>query len=429
MSTAANAPVTFEQDVSARVNETLRARQRQLQWFDRFNSLWAPLTVFGIVFAVYLVIVELNTCSYMSLQAPLKAFGAAMVLYFVVLCGAHAFVQPFSRLRNLRHHAREVQTDVKDILKRRRAQVDPKAYELLVEGSAALEVAAAERDATVLNEKLDALAKLSDKHLAAFRKHSAAELVGGLLKALLVALAIRAVILEPFKIPSGSMIPTLEIGDQIFVNKFIYGVRIPWTNFVPFVIVRKPERGDVIVFNNPVEPDKDFIKRVVGLPGDHIQIANKNIFINGQQQSATPEVTNYHFSEQATNGAWYPREATLLRESLNGQTYHTLRDPNGSRGSDTFDVYVPAGSVFVMGDNRDNSSDSRYGLGRDELGVQYVPYGNIKGKAMVIWLSLSYGGLGSGLFGGTGLRIDRLFQPVRMCGTEPVRSAAAGVTP
>jgi signal peptidase I len=236
----------------------------------------------------------------------------------------------------------------------------------------------------------------------------------------LVALAIRTVLIEPFRIPSGSMIPTLEIGDQIFVNKFIYGVRIPFTNYVPFRIVRAPERGDVIVFNNPVQPDKDFVKRIVGVPGDVVELKDKVVFINGKVTPTTLEHPAYRYMDEGAG--WAEFEGALSRETLGSTLHYTLRETSDPTGLHEGPWTVPENAVFVMGDNRDKSLDSRYGLGAGQhLGVQFVPYGNIKGKAMVIWISFSHGGLFSSLFGGTGLRTDRFFEPVGLCGTEPRR--------
>ena len=137
-------------------------------------------------------------------------------------------------------------------------------------------------------------------------RHGTADLLVGLVKALVVALLIRTVLVEPFKIPSGSMLPTLEIGDQIFVNKFIYGVRIPYLNVVPFSLVRSPERGDVIVFNNPADTSKDFIKRVVGIPGDVVEIRDDVVYVNGREQPRTLVATDFPVwdEEHARQTSW-----------------------------------------------------------------------------------------------------------------------------
>ena len=252
--------------------------------------------------------------------------------------------------------------------------------------------------------------------------------------AVLVALAFRACLIEPFKIPSGSMIPTLEIGDQIFVNKFIYGVRLPFTNYVPFVLVRKPQRGDVIVFNNPVLPEFDYIKRVIGLPGDRLEFTDEAVLLNGQPIEVTLEQANYTFSEQQRSphesffggisrwftDDWLDVQESLYRERIGSEYYYILESSAGRQAvlqhMRKHAIEVPEGTVFVMGDNRNHSLDGRLGLGGYPGNLPaFVPYGHIKGKAMVIWLSLGRGGLFSAFFGGTGIKYGRFFKPVSIC--------------
>lgn len=169
--------------------------------------------------------------------------------------------------------------------------------------------------------------------------------------ALLLALVIRTFVVQAFKIPSGSMIQTLLIGDHILVNKFAYGVRNPFTREV-WIAGRTPERGDVIVFIYPVEPEKDFIKRVVGIEGDTIQIVDKKVYVNGQIFPDSPGVQ--HTDSKVIPGSFQPRD---------------------NMGP----IRVPEGAVFVLGDNRDQSYDSRF--------WGFVPLKDIKGKAFIIYWS------------------------------------------
>ncbi len=409
--------LTLEGQVAARRTQAERRTAGRRYWEELLTSLWAPASFFGLAFLLMLLAVELHTPNYRWAQPALKSFALAMVGYFVLLLGWRLISPRHRRLRKLRHEARELRAEVGRLFRRAGGKLDPAVRESLIDATRAVDVAQLAGNAPALERALESLSETAEKGVAAWRRTSAGDFVGGFFKALAIALLIRAVILEPFKIPSGSMIPTLEIGDQIFVNKFIYGVRIPWANKVPFVIVRPPERGDVIVFNNPVEPSKDYIKRVVGIPGDQIELRDEVVYINGVPQASRLLDGSYQYFDldPGQDGSqWYPQEAALFEEMLDGKSHLKLHNTNYSLIDITEGPYrVPEGHVFVLGDNRDKSMDSRYGLGAPNHGVAYVPTGNIKGKAMVIWLSLSHGGFLSDLFGGTGLRTDRLFLPVR----------------
>jgi len=192
---------------------------------------------------------------------------------------------------------------------------------------------------------------------------------------ILVVLVIRSFIAEPFRIPTGSMLPTLHVGDFILVNKFAYGVRLPVLN-TKILDTGKPERGDVMVFRYPEDPSKDYIKRVVGLPGDTISYTDKTLTINGVVVSQFDKV-----KDDKLLGI-VPIETKVRGEKLGTHEHDILLNPMRNDLRAEGEHVIPANSYFMMGDNRDNSHDSRF------WGV--VPEENIVGKAFFIWMSWNW---------------------------------------
>jgi len=206
------------------------------------------------------------------------------------------------------------------------------------------------------------------------------ETISVVIQALLLALVLRTFVFQPFSIPSGSMKPTLLVGDYLFVSKFSYG----YSNFsIPFspnlfdgrIWASKPERGDIAVFKYPPNTEIDYIKRVIGLPGDKIQMKDGILFINGE---AVKRVATDNFLDDETGS---PPVPTFIETLPNGVSYTTIDiNPRGI-GDNTREFEVPEGHYFMMGDNRDNSADSRFEVG-------YVPFENFVGKASVIFFSI-----------------------------------------
>lgn len=192
--------------------------------------------------------------------------------------------------------------------------------------------------------------------------------------AAVVALFIRQFVVEAFKIPSGSMIPTLTIGDHLLVNKFLYGPRIPFTDLRLFPW-KEPKRGDIIVFKYPENEDKNFIKRVIGLPGDKIQVVDGSLYINDQQVSMRSLGRS---NDRESEGELFGIRPHLMEEQL-GDVTHRLQFLQDQKNKKFGPVVVPQASVFVMGDNRDNSQDSRV--------WGFVKFEKILGKALIIYWS------------------------------------------
>lgn len=220
---------------------------------------------------------------------------------------------------------------------------------------------------------------------------------------ILIVFGLRSFLVEPFKIPSGSMMPTLLIGDFILVNKYTYGIRLPVIN-KKVVALNNPERGDVMVFRYPADPGLDYIKRVVGVPGDVVEYRDKQLSINGQPVR-TVNTGTYSY---VGNGLNYVT-AMVYQEHLNGVGHAMMTEPGKpavypsqvvdfpyrencsyNAEGEGFACKVPEGQYFMMGDNRDASNDSRY--------WGFVPDRNIVGKAFFIWMNFDdFGRIGTTL--------------------------------
>ena len=207
---------------------------------------------------------------------------------------------------------------------------------------------------------------LSQSNNSANSLYSILQFMGSLFPILFIVLFIRSFIVEPYKIPSGSMIPTLLIGDFILVKKYQYGIRAPIINKVIFEN-EKPSYGDIIVFQYPQNKKINYIKRVVALPGDSVRYIEKELFVNGKKYTQKQEILYPSSSQYSTEEVY---EETNIYNS-----YNILKSTNPSQN---FEYRVPEGTYFVLGDNRDNSNDSRY--------WGPVPFENLIGEAFYIWM-------------------------------------------
>jgi signal peptidase I len=239
------------------------------------------------------------------------------------------------------------------------------------------------------------------------------ETVRTIVEALLIALVVRTFLFQPFNIPSGSMIPTLLIGDYLFVSKYSYGYsRFSLPFAPPFwngrVLAHNPERGDVAVFILPSDEETDYIKRVIGLPGDRVQMIAGRLYINGQIVPRTPiaDVTT-------TDPFGHSVQVPTYMETLPNGVQHVIIQINGDNGplANTGVFVVPPDDYFMMGDNRDDSLDSR--VPEDQNGVGYVPFENMVGKAEALFFSVREGEPAWAFWAWPWtVRWNRMFQPI-----------------
>jgi signal peptidase I len=243
-------------------------------------------------------------------------------------------------------------------------------------------------DNVELQTRFDQLGALLDGGLAFAKKSQARQYVESIGAVVFVALVLRSFVVEAYQIPSGSMIPTLEVGDRIWVNKLIYGVRLPFTDIKLGTHYRPPQRGEIIVFEHPNESDKDLIKRVVAVGGDTVEMRDNTVFVNGvptaRVHDSVHHYWDFHEGRQNENGEkepdkWVDDDADAWREKIGGASFLTFHALVGGQSRFFDPIHVPPDSLFVMGDNRDNSSDSRV--------WGFVPLNLVRGKAMVVWWS------------------------------------------
>ena len=278
-------------------------------------------------------------------------------------------------LRRSRLEALHLIKETRRILKRKGFRIPQSTADNVRAAVSELETALGTDDLERQRVALTALDEVMEEKLAFARKSAIREYSESIGIAVAIALLLRAFVVEAFQIPSGSMIPTLEVGDHIFVAKFSYGLSIPFTDQKIFEY-SSPKRGDVIVFKFPQDHSTDYIKRVVGLPGDRLELRQNELFINDRPMPREHGGI-YRYSEGG-RGLAEEHESDLWFETLDDKRHEDIQELNRPPAS-FGPIIVPEGNVFVMGDNRDNSSDSRvWGPVKHDL---------IKGRALIVWWS------------------------------------------
>lgn len=376
-----------------------------------------PLPPMGrsVALLVAIALVSLGTGSLLLSQYQVRPGWAALALGAALLYWLPGKLPGLRERRERREAldgARRLDEAVTKDLSRRGHRLPTEIRARLQEAQTTLRAAIASNQPASLDEATEALDLLADAHLSGTGPRPLrriASIVRQAGPAVLAALLLRAFFYEAFRIPSGSMVPTLLVGDHLFVNKFVYGVRVPFT--LTKLWARFPERGDVVVFNRPGdESGDDVIKRVIGFPNETIDVRDGKVTICAPDGSCEPLETRLQGRvKQDDNGDTHkivrPHETFDQYRETVGEHVHVMqvRVPHQELGWPPIEGCAPPwkvkpGHVFVMGDNRDNSQDSRFC--RQVGGFGQVPVEHIKGRADLIWLSLG---------GPYGLRFDRMF--------------------
>lgn len=302
----------------------------------------------------------------------------------------------------IKRKARSLLNSTKSVLDRKKAVIDPSVSSDARGKIKELEKALASDNRTQIETSYDDLKEFSESKLKKYDKSRLRQNIESVIIALALALMIRTFVVQPFKIPSGSMMPTLLIGDHLLVNKFVYGTDIPFTDISVFQL-DDIDRGDVIVFKFPEDSENGprkgvhYIKRVIGIEGDTVDIRGRDLYINGEKVYLE-YIGNYSFEDNNLE-----LSADMYEQQLSDHEFRVLYKKGSTsttKGKLDFPVKIPEDNVFVMGDNRDNSYDSRF--------WGFVPVENISGKAFIIHWSWNFenGGL-------TGLvRWNRIFKTI-----------------
>lgn len=289
----------------------------------------------------------------------------------------------FSKEAKATKKAKEIVKETKLVLNKNGSKISPDVVSILEQRVGDVERALSSQNYQDILQTTHNLEVASTDYLSKYKKSKLRQNIEALAFAIILALIIRTFVFQPFKIPSGSMIPTLLVGDHLLVNKFVYGTKIPFTDIEIFPL-EKIKRGDVIVFtypNNERDPSKNglfYIKRVIGLPGDDVDLNGRNLVINGQE---VPLEYTGNYSD-ARNTEQFDEYVEDLFGEDHAVIYRKGKE-NTNKGSYIPVTKVPEGYVFVMGDNRDNSQDSRF--------WGFVPIENIAGKAFIIHWSWDFG--------------------------------------
>jgi len=376
-------------------------------WQDRlWSAAWYFLIPASLSVALVLGLATVcagQSCGQTFDGAPWQYLLAFAVLEVVVLgvrdrlYGSHR-LGAARDIRTVRAEALELKREAERLIQA--AKPKKEVREELDGAIKSLDEAIEARDANAAGDGVRKLDALLTKHLGHVRKGTTREYVEAIGFAVLVALGIRAFVVEAFKIPSQSMYPTLNVGDNIFVNKFVYGPLVPYRQSRLFQ-GRAVERGEVVVFVFPTDPSKDFIKRVIGLPGDRVWVREDgSVEVNGQAL-ARCEIGPWRGDDGEGVSRIEQVQRRLFLEWHGSYRYLTLQNQEGDMNRGDHCVRepctVPPGQLFVMGDNRDNSYDSRF--------WGFVPQQNVKGRALWIWWSNLPGG-------GCGLRYERFGQSI-----------------